>query len=317
MTQPAASTGLTRSQHLRREAGGFQRFLAYLDRQIRFIFPLPAVIIALGLFIYPIFQLFLLSLSRWELTTTQPRTFVWFVNFVKAFSQDSHFWYSIWLMLYFAFASVAIQFVIGFSLAMLLNRKFKGESMVRMLLLFPIIATPVSMSLVWSMMMNPFMGVLNYLISLVGLGPWEWAASTASVMPSLIMVEVWHWTPFFMLVLLAGLKNLPKDPYEAATIDGASKIQVFTKITLPLMQPYIVLVIILRLIAGFRVFDKIFVISGGGPNRASETLNLMIYQEAFGALNYGYASALGVVMLAIIFIISLGIFRYRERDWSY
>ncbi|MEE9557631.1 MAG: sugar ABC transporter permease [Candidatus Adiutricales bacterium] len=97
----------------------------------------------------------------------------------------------------------------------------------------------------------------------------------------------------------------------------AYPIQIFTRITLPLMQPYIVLVLILRLIAGFRVFDKIFVISGGGPNRASETLNLMIYQEAFGALNYGYASALGVVMLAVIFIISLGIFRYRERDWSY
>ncbi|MBW2087163.1 MAG: sugar ABC transporter permease, partial [Deltaproteobacteria bacterium] len=223
----------------------------------------------------------------------------------------------IWLMLYFAFASVFVQLVIGFALALMLNREFRGESVVRMLLLFPIIATPVAMSLVWSMMMNPFMGVLNYLVSLVGLGPWEWAAHSASVMPSLIMVEVWHWTPFFMLVLLAGLKNLPKDPYEAAIIDGASKIRIFIKITLPLMQPYIVLVVILRLIHGFRVFDKIFVISGGGPNRASETLNLSIYDTAFNALNYGYASALGVVMLGIIFLISLGIFRYREREWSY
>jgi multiple sugar transport system permease protein len=220
-------------------------------------------------------------------------------------------------MLYFAFGSVFIQLVIGFALALLLNREFKGESVVRMLLLFPIISTPVAMSLTWSIMLNPFMGVLNYLLSLIGIGPSEWAASSATVMPSLILVEVWHWSPFMMLVLLAGLKNLPKDPFEAAIIDGASRIQMFTRITLPLMQPYIVLVIILRLIHGFKVFDKIFVISGGGPNRASETLNLMIYHEAFDALNYGYASALGVVMLLVIFVISLGIFRYRERDWRY
>ncbi len=295
----------------------FQRFLVRMDRNIRFLFPLPALIIALGLFLYPVLELFLLSMSRWELTTTDPRTFVWFANFIRVFTQDPHFWKSIWLMLYFAFGSVFLQLVIGFALALMLNREFRGESVVRMLLLFPIIATPVAMSLTWSIMLNPLMGVLNYFISLVGLGPAEWAASTKTVMPTLIMVEVWHWTPFMMLVLLAGLKNLPKDPFEAATIDGASKLQIFTKITLPLMQPYIVLVIILRLIQGFRVFDKIFVISGGGPNRASETLNLMIYHEAFGALNYGFASALGVIMLVIILVISLGIFRYREREWRY
>jgi multiple sugar transport system permease protein len=317
MKQPATASDLTERRSFSEPTSGFQRLLALMDRNIRYFFPMPALIIALGLFLYPVFQLFFLSVSRWELTTTEPRTFVWFANFIQAFLNDSHFWKSIWLMLYFAFGSVFFQLVAGFALALLLNREFRGESVVRMLLLFPIIATPVAMSLTWSMMMNPFMGVLNYLFSLVGLGTSEWASSTTTVMPALILVEVWHWTPFMMLVLLAGLKNLPKDPFEAAIIDGASKYQIFTKITLPLMQPYIVLVVIFRLIHGFRVFDKIFVISGGGPNRASETLNLMIYHEAFGSLNYGYASALGVVMLVIIFVISLGIFRYRERSWRY
>jgi multiple sugar transport system permease protein len=278
---------------------------------------MPALLIALGLFIYPLFQLFWVSMSRWELITQEPRTFVWFTNFLKAFLHDTHFWKSIWLMIYFAFGSVFFQFVLGFGLALLLNREFKGESVVRMLLLFPIIATPVAMSLVWSMMLNPMMGVLNYFLSLIGLGPSDWASSRATVIPTLIMVEVWHWTPFMMLVLLAGLKNLPKDPYEAAIIDGASRLQIFFRITLPLMQPYIVLVVILRLIQGFRVFDKIFVISGGGPMRASETLNLMIYHEAFQSLNYGYACTLGVLMLLVIFSITLGVFRYRERGWSY
>jgi len=317
MTLQAKSSILKETGLASRQVSPLNRLLSVLDRNIRLLFPLPAVLIAVALFIYPLFELFRLSMYRWELTTTQPKTFIWFANFIYAFFHDRHFWQAVWLMLYFAFGSVFIQLLFGFGLALMLNREFKGESVVRMLLLFPIIATPVAMSLTWSIMMNPFMGVLNYLISLVGLGPWDWAASPKTVMPSLILVEVWNWTPFMMLILLAGLKSLPKDPYEAAIIDGASKTQIFFKITLPLMRPYIVLVIILRLIHGFKVFDKIFVISGGGPNRASETLNLTIYSEAFSALNYGYASALGVIMLVIIFLISLAIFRYRERDWSY
>ena len=270
-----------------------------------------------GLFLYPLFELFRVSLSRWMLTSQSPTSFVWFSNFAQAFLRDAHFWKAVWLTLYLAFGSVFFQLIIGFGLALLINREFKGESIVRVFLLFPIIATPVAMSLTWSMMMNPMMGVLNYFLSLLGLGPLGWASDRATVMPSLILVEVWHWTPFMMLVLLAGLKNLPKDPYEAAMLDGATPAQIFFRITLPLMQPYIVLVVILRLIQGLRVFDPIFVISGGGPMQSSETLNLMVFREAFRSLNYGYACAIGVVLLVLILGISLVIFGYRERDWRY
>jgi multiple sugar transport system permease protein len=295
----------------------FTKILETFDRNIRFLFPLPALIIALALFVYPLFELFYLSLTRWSLISQEPRTFIGLANFARAFFQDDHFWRAVWLMLYFAFGALAGQFILGFALAMLLNREFRGESVVRMLLLFPIIATPVAMSMVWSMMLNPMMGIMNYLLASVGLPPSDWVSSTTAVMPTLIMVDIWHWTPFMMLVLLAGLKNLPKDPYEAAMIDGASRVQVFFKITLPLMQPYIVLVVILRLIQNLKVFDEIFVISRGGPMRASETLNLMIYHQAFGSMNYGYACALGLFLLLVILAISLAVFRYRERSWSY
>jgi multiple sugar transport system permease protein len=293
------------------------RIFETFDRNIRFLFPLPALIIALALFLYPLIELFYLSLTRWSLITQEPRTFIGLANFVRAFTQDDHFWKAVWLMLYFALGALAGQFILGFALAMLLNREFRGESIVRMLMLFPIIATPVAMSLVWVMMLNPMMGIMNYLLSVIGLPSSDWAASSRAVMPTLIMVDVWHWAPFMMLVLLAGLKNLPKDPYEAAMIDGASKVQVFFKITLPLMQPYIVLVVILRLIQNLKVFDEIFIISKGGPMRASETLNLMIYHQAFTAMNYGYACALGLFLLLVILTISLAVFRYRERSWSY
>lgn len=293
------------------------RILETFDRNIRLLFPLPALIIAMGLFLYPMLELFYLSFNRWNLITQEARTFIGLGNFTRAFFQDEHFWRAVWLMLYFAIGALAGQFVIGLALAMLLNREFRGESVVRMFLLFPIIATPVAMSLVWVMMLNPMMGVMNYLLSVVGIPPWDWASSPKTVMPTLIMVDVWHWTPFMMLVLLAGLKNLPRDPYEAAMIDGASRTQVFFKITLPLLQPYIILVVILRLIHNLKVFDEIFVISRGGPMRASETLNLMIYHQAFSAMNYGYACALGVFLLLVILAVSLAIFRYRERSWSY
>lgn len=293
------------------------RGMEFLDRHVRLLFPFPAVLIMVGLFVYPLFELFRAGMSRWMLTAPASGGFVWFANFGQAFLRDTHFWKAVWLTVYLAFGSVLFQLIIGFGLALLLNREFKGESILRMLLLLPIIATPVAMSLTWNMMMNPMMGVLNYLLSLLGFGPLGWASDRVTVIPSLILVEVWHWTPFMMLVLLAGLRNLPKDPYEAAVMDGANRVQIFFKITLPLMQPYIVLVVILRLIQELRVFDPIFVISGGGPMRASETLNLMVYREAFRSLNYGYACALGVVVLLLILAVSVIVFRYRERGWRY
>ena len=289
-----------------------------IDRHIRWLFPMPAILVAGGLFIYPFIRLIYLSFNHWMLTTRQAPSFVGFANYLHAVTEDTHFWKSLWLTFYFAIGSVTGQFLIGFGLALALNRKFRGESVFRTFMLFPIIATPVAMSLVWSMLMNPMMGHLNYYLSLFGLGPYEWAASRSTVMPSLIMVEIWHWTPMTMLILLAGLKSLPQDPYEAAIMDGASKVQIFFKITLPLMQPYIFLILLLRFVHSMKVFDKIYVIaSGGGPNRASETLNLMIYHEAFQALNFGYASALGMIMLAIILVVTIFLYRFRERKWRY
>jgi len=299
------------------KAPASQRILDYTDRQIRWLFSLPAVLVMLCLFAYPLFRLIWTGFTNEVLSSTREPEFIGLANYARAFFQDDHFWRSIWITLYYALGSTIGQLTLGLMLAMFLNRQFKGEATFRTLLMFPIIATPVAMSLVWSMLMNPMMGHLNYYFSLLGLPGSLWAADTATVMPSLIMIEVWHWTPMTMLVFLAGLKSLPREPFEAAIVDGASKIQIFLKITLPLLQPYIFLLLLLRLVQGLKVFDKIFVISGGGPNRASETLNIMIYDQAFGATNFGYASVLGTVLLMIILIISFILFRFRQRSWSY
>jgi multiple sugar transport system permease protein len=286
-----------------------QRILDYTDRQIRWLFSAPALLVMLGLFAYPMFRLIWTGFTNELLSSAGKIEFVGFDNYVRAFSEDPHFLRSIWITLYFAFGSTVGQLILGMALALFLNRQFKGEATFRMLLMFPIIATPVAMSLVWSMLMNPMMGHLNYYLSFLNFPGSLWAADTSTVMPALIMIELWHWVPMTMLVLLAGLKSLPKEPFEAATVDGASRLQMFFKITLPLMQPYIFLLLLMRLVHGLKVFDKIFVISGGGPNRASETLNIMIYDQAFGAL--------GSFLLLIILLISIGLFRFRLRSWSY
>lgn len=294
-----------------------QRILDAADRQIRWLFSFPAIVVMLCLFAYPLFRLIWASFTNELLSSSNEPVFIKLANFSRLFFEDDHFWRSLWITLQFAAGSTVGQLMLGMALALFLNRQFKGEATFRMMLMFPIIATPVAMSLVWSMLMNPMMGHLNYYLGWLGLGDALWASDTATVMPSLIMVEVWHWTPMTMLVLLAGLKSLPREPFEAATVDGASRVQVFMLITLPLLQPYIFLLLLMRLVHGLKVFDKIFVISGGGPNRASESLNIMIYDQAFGATNFGYASALGVQLLFVILLISIILFKFRQRKWSY
>jgi len=293
------------------------RLMDLIDRNIRWLFSLPAIIVMAVLFAYPLAQLFWTSFTDTTLSSAESARFVGMENYIRAFTQDAHFWNAFFLTLYYAVGSTVGQLTLGLILALYINKKFKGEALFRMLIMFPLIATPVAMSLVWSLLMNPMMGHLNYYLSLLGLQPSLWAADTKTVMPTLIGLEIWHHSPMAMLILLAGLRSLPKEPFEAALVDGASRFRTFFHITLPLLRPYIFLLLLLRLIHSLKVFDKIFVISGGGPNRASETLNIMIYQQAFGSMDYGYASVLSVIMLFIILFFSISIFKFRERQWRY
>lgn len=293
------------------------RILDTIDQNISWLFSLPAILVMTLLFAYPLTQLVWASFTNATLSSIEAPQFVGVSNYVRAFTQDAHFWNSFFITLYYAIGATIGQLILGLTLALFLNKKFKGEALFRMLIMFPLIATPVAISLVWSLLMNPMMGHLNYYLSLIGIGPSLWAADTKTVMPTLIGLEIWHHAPMAMLVLLAGLRSLPKEPFESAMVDGASRIRIFFHITLPLLRPYIFLLLLLRIIHSLKVFDKIFVISGGGPNRASETLNISIYEQAFGAMDYGYASVLSVIMLMIILLISISIFKFRERQWSY
>jgi len=217
----------------------------------------------------------------------------------------------------FTALAVVVPLILGTIAALLFHREFRGRGVLRAIFTMPMMATPVAVALVWTMMFHPQQGVLNYLLTSVGLPPSLWVYSPTFVIPSLVMVEVWHWTPLVMLIVLGGLASLPTEPYESARLDGATEWQLFRHITFPLVLPFLMVAAVIRTIDAVKAFDTIYVISQGGPGTASETINLYLYLQAFAFYNIGNASAVVVVFFAIILALALLLLHVRQRTkWS-
>ena len=242
--------------------------------------------------------------------------FVGFGNYATL-ATNQRFLESILHTFYFTALAVAAPLVLGTAAAMIFHREFPFRGVLRGVFIMPMMATPVAVALVWTMMFHPQQGVLNYLLSLVGLPPSLWVYSPTLVIPSLVLVEIWHWTPLVMLIVLGGLAALPTEPYESARLDGATEWQLFRHITLPLVAPFIVVAAVIRTIDALKTFDTIYVITGGGPGTASETINLYLYLQAFAFYNIGTASAVVVVFFAIVLALALLLLHVREKTkWT-
>jgi multiple sugar transport system permease protein len=197
------------------------------------------------------------------------------------------------------------------------HQKFAGRGFLRGVFIMPMMATPVAIALVWTMMFHPQLGVLNYLLSLVGLPPQLWVFHPGTVIPSLVLVETWQWTPLVMLIVLGGLAAIPTEPYESAEIDGANFWQMFRYITLPLITPFLFIAGMIRMIDAVKSFDIIFAITQGGPGSASETINLYLYSVAFIYYDLGYGSAIAVVFFALIVALAAVLLYLRRRTmWT-
>ena len=278
------------------------------------LFILPALIVVAAVIIFP--WLFTLWMSVHDWNITGDHRFVAFDNYRRLVS-DQRFLESIVRTSWFTALAVVIPIVLGLWAALVFHRHFPWRGILRTVFVMPMMATPVAIALVWTMMFHPQLGVLNYLLSLVGIPPFAWVYSPDTVIPTLVMVEVWHWTPLVMLILLGGLAGLPTDPYDSALIDGASRWQMFRYITWPLILPYVMIAVVIRTIDSLKVFDTIAVISQGGPGTASETLNYFLYLQAFQFYNIGYASAVVVVFFVIIIALSLLLLHLRQRTkWN-
>jgi multiple sugar transport system permease protein len=201
--------------------------------------------------------------------------------------------------------------------ALVFHQRFPWRGVLRAVFIMPMMATPVAVALIWTMMFHPQLGVLNYLLSLAGIPPQMWVYDQSTVIPSLVLVEVWHWTPLVMLIVLGGLASLPSEPYESAVIDGASQWQMFRHITFPMVLPFIMVAVVIRTIDALKAFDTIFVITQGGPGTASETINIYLYLQAFAFYNIGHASAVVVVFFVLIVVLSLLLLYARQRTlWA-
>jgi len=273
-------------------------------------FVLPAGLVVAAVILLPWIFTLVMSVYEWKIGSDP--NFVALANYQRLFT-DERFGWAIIRTLYFTAAAVFFPMVLGVAAAVTFQRNFPFRGVARTVFILPMMATPVAVGLVWTMMFHPQLGVLNYLLTSVGLPPSAWSYDAVSVIPTLVLVETWQWTPLVMLIVLGGLASLPQDPYEAAKLDGATAWQMFRHISLPLVWPHIVVALVIRTIDALKAFDTIFVISNGGPGTASETLNIFLYQTAFAYYDMGYASAVTVVFFVLIMLVSLVLFSVRQR----
>jgi multiple sugar transport system permease protein len=273
---------------------------------------MPAVLFVAVMMVFPVGYTLWLSFHEWDMSNVAPPLWVALENY-KALFADELFRESVWLTFYFTAVAVIVETVLGVLLALLMNQHFVGKGLVKTLFLLPMVATPVAVGLVWVLIYEPNIGIANMFLQALGLPPQEWLASPELVMPSLILVDVWEWTPMIALIVLAGLVSLPKDPYEAAIVDGANKFQVFMHITLPLLKPTIYSAVLLRLIDALKTFDIIYATTQGGPGTSSQTLNIYGYVLGFQYFKIGQASALLMIFFAIVLALSVLMIVFRKK----
>jgi len=287
----------------------FRALTHFIDRRQASAYPAPAVVTLFLIVIIPIVFNLYLAFTKWTIGLGQPR-FIGLGNFIELLS-DERVLNGVKVMIYFSGLSLSLEMVLGLLIAVYFNRQFKGSEVVQAIYILPFAATPVAVALIWRIMLNPEIGVLNYLLRSVGLPSSLWVSSPKTVIPALVMVDVWKWTPMITLIALAGLKSLPHEPYEAARVDGANALQIFWYITLPLIRPVLIAALMLRSLDNLKEFDIIYTITQGGPGIASETLYLYSYNVGFSFFKAGYGSALMVVVFLIVLVFNVVMNRMR------
>lgn len=277
----------------------------HLTKREYLIFLGPTLFILLVMLAFPTGYVLITSFREFNLTDPAAgKPFVGLENYRTLLSSPA-FFAALWKSVLFTGASVALTFVLGMAIALLLNRRdLSGTGLTRTVILVPLILTPLVIGAMYRFMLERDNGIINELLALVGLERIPFLASPTWAMISVILVDAWQWTPFAVLVLLAGLESLPVEPFEAAGMDGASRWGAFWYITLPLLAPVIAVVLLIRTMDAFREFDKIFIMTGGGPGTATQTLPIFLYRAGFQDFNMGFSAATGVVMLIIVTIVS-------------
>lgn len=275
------------------------------DMQIVRLFIFPTIILLILMNIFPLIYSLFLSFTNYSVIANTPPEWVGISNYQRILS-DERFWTNFAITGRYALVSVTLQTLIGFGLAMLLRNKFKGSGLITTLILVPMMLSPIVVAVFWKLIFNPSVGILNILLGYtdINTAP-EWLGRTDLALWAIVIVDVWMWSPFVMLLSLAGLSAIPEYLYEAAAIDRASKWFQFRRITLPQVMPLLLIAILFRTIEAFKQFDLVMGLTGGGPGDVTETVSIRLYKLAFqGQYDTGTSSALAYIILVIIIAVS-------------
>lgn len=291
--------------------------LRALKRQeviLGFLFIAPNLISFAVFLLGPIIASFVLSFTDWDLI--QPPEFVGVSNYTRMMN-DPQLWVSLGNTLKFALLSIPLGVVISLGLALAMNQRLKGISLYRTAFFVPVVASTVAVAMVWRWILNTEFGILNHVLGVFGVPSLSWLSNPGLVIPSIVLVAVWKNMGYNMVLFLAGLKAIPQHLYEAAAIDGASPVQRFRFITLPLLTPTLFFITVLSVIGSFQVFDIVFIMTGGGPGDASRVYYYWLWQNAFKFFRMGYASAMAWVLFAALFVMTLIQLRFLGKRVQY
>ncbi len=270
---------------------------------------LSALAITMG---FPLVYALLISVSSMTLLKPHLSPFVGLANFFKIMSEDL-FWHSLFLTVRYSVATVIGEFVVGLGIALMLQRVVKMKPVYFAILTLPMAMSPVAVALIWRMLLQPNLGIVNQMLTGMGLPAVDWLGNSSIALSTMVGIDIWQQTSFVVLLLSAGLASLPKDPYEAAEVDGATSFQQFWYITLPLLRPISAIAIIIQLINEFRTYDLIYVLTKGGPGVSTELLSFFAYKRAFQGLSLNEGNAAAFILLLIVLAITVVFFFMLER----
>ncbi len=285
------------------------------DRRVRTALLAPTLIVMAATIVYPFLAALSLSFQDWRMSrSARPTAFVGLENYVRAFA-DANFINSVLVTIEYTVVSVTISVALGLAIALLLQKRTPLNTVLRIFLIFPFAMAPVLKGYTWRFMLHPQFGIIDRAIGalfppvqdVVWLGEPFWALFW------LAMTEVWGWAPYIALVFIGALETLPPEVFDAAKVDGASKIQSFRHVTIPLLMPIIVMVTLLKTIFSVKQFDAVVSLTGGGPGRATETINFFVYQTGFKYFDMGYAAALAYLLVIAMFILAFFYVRFLLR----
>jgi len=275
-----------------------------VDKYIKYIFTLPTLLFVILCVTYPLIYTFQLGFHEWSMSVSIPKNWVGLRNYIELLT-DSRTWDAFWRTIVYTFIVVVVETVLGVVFALMLAKIKRGTNIIRTVFLLPMVATPVAVGIVWKLIYEPTIGVGNMILTGLGFKASTFLGSAHTVLPSLILIDIWQWTPMVMLVVLAGISGLSDDIYESARIDGANEMQQIFKITLPLLLPTILMAVLLRVIDALKTFDIIYATTQGGPGYSSENLNILSYRYAFEYFYMGKASALLIIFFFVVFFFAM------------